>query len=282
MQEHFELVPMLSGSYSLRLLPHRETFHPEIGPMAEARLLHVEQQRLKERALQEGSLVIWDVGLGAAANALAALEELAPLPCELTLHSFEISLSSLHFALEHAEALSYLLPYRDLLTTLMRDSFAQPRPGVRWYLHEGDVRSTMHNVSLEAPHAIFYDPYSAKTNPEIWSLEHFRALKARLCPERSCQLTNYTRSTAVRATLLSAGFFVGQGVALGSKEESTVASNDRRALTRPLGPSWLKKVQASQNARLLREGDTSYGPIEPADLLALAAHPQFAACLPVD
>ncbi len=277
--QDFELVPVASGAYSLRLLPHRETFHPEIGPMAEARLLHVEQQELKQRALQEPSLVIWDVGLGAAANAIAAIEELISLPSEITLHSFDISLSSLRFALEHAEALTYLMPYREVLQTLMREAVVELRPGLRWYLHEGDFRTTMHTPGLEAPHAIFYDPYSAKTNPEIWSLEHFRALKARLDPDHCCRLTNYTRSTAIRATLLSAGFYVGQGVALGSKEESTIASNVLTALAKPLGLSWLARLQASQNARLLRAGDVGYGSIDPLDLAALVEHPQFTAGL---
>ena len=56
---------------SLRSLLHGETFHPVVGPMAEARELHVGQSRLVERARETGRLVVWDVGLGAAANAIA-------------------------------------------------------------------------------------------------------------------------------------------------------------------------------------------------------------------
>ena len=68
----FEIVTLKSGVQSLRSIQNRETFHPVVGPMVEARTLHVQAPRLIERAAGcSGRFVIWDVGLGAAANALA-------------------------------------------------------------------------------------------------------------------------------------------------------------------------------------------------------------------
>ena len=64
---------------SLRSTLHGETFHPVVGPMAEARSLHVAQSRIVERAAQSERFIVWDVGLGAAANAVAVLEALAVL-----------------------------------------------------------------------------------------------------------------------------------------------------------------------------------------------------------
>ena len=78
--EHFELVPLAGGVSSLRSLANGQTFHPVVGPTAEAEAVHVAGSRLVERAntLPTGHcLVIWDVGLGAAANALAAVRPLA-------------------------------------------------------------------------------------------------------------------------------------------------------------------------------------------------------------
>src|SRR5215207_5508557 len=111
--ESFTIVTVASGARSLHSALHQETFHPVVGPMEEARSLHVGQSRLRERARQEqGPLVVWDVGLGAAANAIAVLEEWRDVREPLHLHSFDHSLRPLAFARAHAAELEYLLPWR--------------------------------------------------------------------------------------------------------------------------------------------------------------------------
>ncbi|MEO7317758.1 MAG: tRNA-guanine(34) transglycosylase, partial [Chthoniobacteraceae bacterium] len=59
----FQIVTVQSGDRSVRSLEFGETFHPVIGPMAEARALHVRGQRLVERAAAwQGTFTVWDVG----------------------------------------------------------------------------------------------------------------------------------------------------------------------------------------------------------------------------
>ena len=77
--ESFELVPLAGGLNSLRSLANGQTFHPVVGPQKEAETVHVAGTRLVERAnalFAKGEFVVWDVGLGAAANALAAVAAL--------------------------------------------------------------------------------------------------------------------------------------------------------------------------------------------------------------
>lgn len=268
----FDLVTVASGARSLRSREHGETFHPVIGPMAEARTLHVAQQRLVERAAAapEG-FVIWDVGLGAAANAVAVLEAFQDAACSsaVELHSFDFTLAPLRFALEHAEALGYLAPHCESVETLL--AHGRVKHGcVRWFLHRGDFRDA--NATAPAPHAVLFDPYSPRANPELWTLGQFTALFARLGPP--CLLSNYTRSTAVRVTLLLAGFFVGRGGATGEKNETTLAANDLALLDAPLDHAWLQRVHRSTQGAPLRTG-SSGGPIAAADWEKLRAHPQF-------
>ena len=112
----------------------------------------------------------------------------------------------------------------------------------------------------------------------MWTLETFAATLARTDPAHPCLLTTYTRSTAVRAALLLAGWFVGVGGATGEKDETTVAANLPALLERPLGRAWLeRKVYASTNAAPLRVGaGYTRGPISDEDFERLRAHPQFA------
>ena len=273
--EDFEIVTVASGARSLRSRAHGETFHPVVGPMAEARGLHVEQQRLVERArATAGEFVIWDVGLGAAANAVAVLEAFRAFDgrARIELHSFDETTAPLAFALTHAEALGYVAPHRTAIEQLLADGAATDG-AVRWHLHRGDFRARMGGVP--APHAMLYDPYSPRANPELWTLEHFTSVVGRLDPARACLWSNYTRSTAVRVTLLLAGFFVGPGAATGEKEETTLASTARDLLTARLDDAWLARVGRSTAAAPLRQGRAA-GPISAEDFARLAAHPQFA------
>lgn len=269
----FEIVPLKFGGLSLRSVGHQETFHPVVGPAEEARILHVEQQRLVERATAAGSLVVWDVGLGAAANAVAAIERLQPLAARVSLHSFDHSLAPLEFALAHPEALPYLNPHRALIGELLARGVASVRPGFEWHFHRGNFGETMRSAPAPAPQAILYDPYSPTTNAEMWSLSHFTGLRARVAPD--ALLSNYTRSTAVRVTLLLAGFFVGAGRSVGEKAETTVAAAEFGALEKPLGRDWLARVKISRNAAPLRGGARGDEPIGTEDFARLAAHAQF-------
>lgn len=268
----FELVALKEGGWSLRPHGGGETFHPVVGPMVEARTLHVEQQRLTERARSFNPFVIWDVGLGAAANALAAVEALRGHPCRVELHSFDLSSEALAFAGSHAKQLAYPAPYIDSLSVLLEKGSTQIG-AVQWFFHEGDFYQRLRTDSLPAPHALLYDPYSPETNPGMWTLERLSLLRQQLA--EPCLLSNYTRSTAVRVTLLLAGFYVGYGAGVGEKDQTTVASNDVALLEKPLPKEWLKRVCASTNAAPLREAQKGRSPIGPGDWEQLCKHLQF-------
>jgi tRNA U34 5-methylaminomethyl-2-thiouridine-forming methyltransferase MnmC len=275
----FDLVTVESGAKSLRSLEHGQTFHPVTGPMAEARALHVGQQRLAGRvAAFEKPFVIWDVGFGAAANAIAAIDALADCGREVLIHSFDKNTASIEFALLHADALGYIAAHEKPLRELLSNGSALIKNAstrIEWRLHRGDFCEQIRLDAWEAPHAIFYDPYSPSANPGMWTLEHFSTLRTRLHADAPCLWTNYTRSTAVRATLLLAGFFAGHGCTIGEKEETTVASNDPHLIERPLDCRWLERVARSTNATPLRDGDFLPGKISAEDFARLQAHPQF-------
>ena len=291
--ETFELVPLASGVQSLRALANGQTFHPVVGPAAEAARLHVGGTRMIERAssaLPAGKeFVVWDVGLGAGANALAACAAFADAPKgwpgDVRLLSFDRTDAALRFALENADALRYPRRHLSNLALLLgegRCTIPNAHGGtLRWTTHLEDFPTLLTGPGAErlpAPGAIFYDPYSPSVNPEMWTLELFTALRGRQRDDAPCLLTNYTRSTAVRVTLLLAGFHVGIGPSTGEKDETTVAANTPALLERPLSRSWLEgKVYASTNAAPLRAGTPgARGPIGEEDFSRLRAHAQFA------
>lgn len=271
--EKFEIVKLRKGAMSLRSLDFNETFHPVTGPRFEANLLHVEQQRLVERASACEKFIVWDVGFGAAANAVVALEALSQVDRPVEIHSFDRSMDPIAFALENAEALEYLLPHRARIAELLENGVTSFGTQGVWKFHAGDFRDTVSLADIPAPHALIYDPYSPVGNPDMWNLEHFTRLRARLT--EPCLFSNYTRSTAVRVTLLLAGFYVGVGRAVGDKAETSVASNCLEMIEKPLGEFFLKRCLESHNSAPMKQMVYVQSKISDEDYAALLKHPQF-------
>jgi tRNA U34 5-methylaminomethyl-2-thiouridine-forming methyltransferase MnmC len=138
----YQLVQLTNGTHSLHSLAYGETFHPVIGPVAEAEALYVKQLQLRKRLKNHsGDFVIWDVGLGAAANALTVLRATRDLVCPIRLVSFDCTIEPLTFALQHAAALGYFGGYETQTRTILGQHIVQFTDGaheVNWQLHVGD------------------------------------------------------------------------------------------------------------------------------------------------
>jgi tRNA U34 5-methylaminomethyl-2-thiouridine-forming methyltransferase MnmC len=280
----YRIVKLPGGAHSVHSLEHHETFHPVVGPAAEAEALYVRQLRLAERVRNEtGPFVIWDVGLGAAANVITVLDALKHIPCSLHLLSFDLAFAPLEFALDHTDALSYLAGYEGPLRQLIANGhveFANEACEVNWQARIGDFPSLLAQPgaqTLDKPHTILFDAFSPATNPAMWTQPLFTNLLRLLTPARRCALPTYSRSTMLRVTLLLAGFFVGVGHATGRKEETTVAANTLELIEEPLGHRWLQRARRSTSAEPLWEPIYRQAPISDETWQALIDHPQFAA-----
>ena len=220
----YEVIRAREGFSSIRQISSGEIMHSRTEPIAEAKGLYVEQSHLGER-LRERSrdpLVVWDVGLGAAANAMAAIgayEKSSPAR-PLRLVSFENDLDPLLLALANLEKFPYLRA--EPARAIVSDGGWRSRdyPELRWELVSGDFLERMN--AAPKPDLIFYDMFSAKTSASLWTTSAFRRLFG-ACAGRGVELFTYTCSTANRAALLAAGFFVARGRNAGEKTETTIA-----------------------------------------------------------
>jgi tRNA U34 5-methylaminomethyl-2-thiouridine-forming methyltransferase MnmC len=283
----YQLVRLNNGICSVRSLADDETFHPVVGPVAEAEALYVNQLRLRERLQNHsGEFVIWDVGLGAAANALTVLRATKNIAGKIRLVSFDHTLEPLEFALKNAGALGYFGGYENHLEEFLREhrvAFQDGEQSVNWELHLGDFPAFLSNSKLKiqnskfapAPHAILFDAFSPAKNPAMWTLPLFKNLFQLLDPQRPCALPTYSRSTILRVTLLLAGFFVGVGHATGEKEETTIAANDLSLISEPLDARWLERAKRSHRAEPLLENVYRIAPLSAESREKLSAHPQF-------
>src|SRR5689334_10405309 len=113
------LVRLRGGACSVHARAYAETMHPGIGPEAEAEALYVRQTGLVERLRAHvGEFVLWDIGLGAAANVLTALRRTSGVASRLRILSFDHSADPLRFALRHSSELPHLEGYQPMVTRL--------------------------------------------------------------------------------------------------------------------------------------------------------------------
>lgn len=282
----YKIVKLASGVHSVHSIAERETFHPVIGPVAEAEALYVKQLRLSERlASHTGEFVVWDVGLGAAANVLTVLRATRDIPCPLRILSFDHTLEPLQFALQNANALGYFTGYETIVEKFVREqqlTFTDGNRNVTWELFLGDFPSQIKNQNSKIknfpPHSILFDAFSPAKNPAMWTQPLFAELFSLLDPARPCALPTYSRSTMLRVSLLLAGFYVGVGHATGEKEETTIAANTLDLLSEPLDKKWLERARNSTSAEPMWEPVYRQAPLSDATWRNLRLHRQLQPC----
>jgi tRNA U34 5-methylaminomethyl-2-thiouridine-forming methyltransferase MnmC len=245
----FEIVTTTTGAISIRNKAVNEIMHNPVGPWLEANLLYIDQANLRSRlSMGSGEFVIFDVGLGAAANALAAIACAHSLRADarpLRLISFERDLELLRFALANASEFAHFKGYEFAIEQILTQG--QWSDGkIFWELREGDFLEKISGEKYKA-HLVFFDPYSPNVNQEMWTTACFKKLRA-LCHEESeggAALYTYSQATRIRAALIAAGFFVGLGSATGLKKETTEAATTLVLLKSPLSPAWYERWQRS-------------------------------------
>ena len=258
-----EVIAVRSGAAAVRDLDTGEIMHPVIGATKEADSLYARQSRLEQR-LQEGRVTLFDIGLGAGSNALAARAIAERSASHLALLSFENDLGALRLALQHPGQFGLEGEPGDAARALLQAGVHET-PHTRWQLIPGDLLATLPAVSERAD-IVFWDPYSPRSNPALWTVAAFTALRLR-CGPRATVYT-YSSSTTTRVALLLAGFAVGTGAGTGTQHQTTAAAVDARDLLQPFDRRFLLRLSRS-SAPLPSDA--------PADALErIGALPQFA------
>ena len=249
---NFKVIQQKAGFYSIYDNAAKETMHSVIDPMVESKLLYVDQSALREQLSIETSdpLVIWDVGLGAATNVIAAIEEIELIQKELVVKrnvqilSFENDLDSLRLAIQNPTLFPYI-KHPAVSAIVNTGCWEDQVSAIKWKLLEGDFLENW--TETPAPDIIYYDMYSLKFNDKFWSMELFKRIYD-YCKGKNTRFITYTVSTRTRAALLAAGFSVCYGIGSGPKDETTLAFKsleDVRAHPRPLDERWLKRYERS-------------------------------------
>jgi queuine tRNA-ribosyltransferase len=233
-----EVVRTTGGALAIRSIEDGEVMHPGVGPLVEAERLYVGQSRLRER-LQAGPVVLFDVGLGAGSNALAARAVAERSAGRLELVSFERDLGALELALAHGADFGLDEESARAARALLVEGRHETSHTL-WRLERGEVLPALERQARPAD-LVFWDPFSPKVNPGLWTIAAFAA--ARAVAGTRATLFTYSASTAVRVAMLLGGWSVGVGEAIGGKRQTTAAAVDPRDLQQPLPLTWPRRLE---------------------------------------
>jgi tRNA U34 5-methylaminomethyl-2-thiouridine-forming methyltransferase MnmC len=226
-------IPQLTqdGSFTFFSEEFGEAFHSRQGAKAEAFQKFAAATQLAEKALSASSLRLLDVCYGLGYNTAAAIETIwtANPECRIEVYGLELD------ATVPQAAIGLIESWSDSVQPALRDlAFKQAYQSDRLTakLLIGDARQTILQLDFQAD-AIFFDPFSPRRCPQLWTVEFFQAVSQCLAP--TGRLATYSRSASVRSALLQVGLAIGSIPTLETHaahewSQGTIASFDKTDL----------------------------------------------------
>ena len=216
----YHIVRTGDGSSTLYLPSYDEHMHSLSGAYEEALLKHVYPSGIA--SVQKAEVRVLDVGFGLGYNILALIMERSRRNAggRLEIISFEKDRTLLP-ALECIE----FHDERDPVYSSVRRAYREGSHGdaaVRITVLFGDARNSIRNGVVSGFDAVFFDPFSPAKNPELWSVDFFKEIHARM--GNAGILTTYSSAPQVRMAMVEAGFIIGRGPSVGGKKEGTLAA----------------------------------------------------------
>lgn len=194
-----------------------ESYHSQTGAVEEAFKKYAVPCKIKE--LAKGKIKILDICSGILYNSAAAIDTaLEENP------DCEIEVTALEFDPEIVEKIQVIdPPFRcyGLIKKISRHNCVVEEGKVRIKLVLGDARETVKELPDDHFDAVFMDPFSPKTAPEMWKVSFFKEIY-RVIKENRIMAT-YTCARMARDNMKEAEFSYDNGPIVGRRGPGTVA-----------------------------------------------------------
>ena len=196
-----------------------ESYHSQTGAVEEALKKYTLPCNIKALA-KTGTIKILDVCFGLGYNsALAISVALEENPqCTIEVIGLEYDPQILSKIQEVAPPISYYPEYKKLGPGNLQ--LRNKKVSVTVIL--GDARETVRSLPDHHFDAIFFDPFSPKTAPEMWQVPFFKDMHRVM--KTSAILATYSCARMVRDNMSAAGLFYDDGPIVGRRGPGTVAT----------------------------------------------------------
>lgn len=196
-----------------------ESYHSHTGGVEEALKKYTVPCKIKELA-KTGKVKILDVCFGMGYNsAMAITVALEENPdCEIEVVGLEYDTNIISLIQEVNPPIAFFAKYKRLTPQCLE--FKEGNVSVKVLL--GDARETVKALSENNFDAVFFDPFSPKTAPEMWQ-EHFFVEIHRVM-KNSAILATYSCARMARDNMSKAGLLYDDGPILGRRGPGTIAT----------------------------------------------------------
>lgn len=195
-----------------------ESYHSQTGAVDEALKKYAIPCRIKELA-KTGKIKILDVCFGLGYNSAmavsVALEE--NHDCEIEVVGLEYDPEIINRISEVNPPISFFQNYKRLSKQNLE--FKEGNVSVKILL--GDARETCRSLPENHFDAVFFDPFSPKTAPEMWQVQFFEQMYRVM--NSSAVLATYSCARIVRENMSKANLFYDDGPIVGRRGPGTIA-----------------------------------------------------------
>ena len=196
-----------------------ETYHSQTGAVEEALKKYAIPCKIRG-LVKTGNLRILDVCFGMGYNsAMAITVALEENPnCEIEVIGLEKDFEIINKIQEVNPPIKFFGNYKRL--NIKNLEFKEGNVSVKVLL--GDARETVKELEKEFFDAIFYDPFSPKTMPELWEVSLFENMYRVM--KNSGILATYSCARLIRENMSKAGLVYDDGPIVGRRGPGTIAT----------------------------------------------------------
>jgi len=195
-----------------------ESYHSHSGAVEEAYKKYVVPCNIKELA-QKGSIKILDVCFGIGYNSAMAIS--TALEVNPNCHIEVVGLENDPEIIKKMQEINPPIPYFHKYKQLTPETLQFIDGNIKVTLLIGDARVEVKKLSNDYFDAIFFDPFSPKTAPDMWAVDFFKEMYRVLNAKGI--LATYSCARIVRDNLRSAEFTYDDGPIVGRRGPGTIA-----------------------------------------------------------
>ncbi len=195
-----------------------ESYHSQTGAVEEALKKYALPCRIKELA-KTGKIKILDVCSGLGYNSAMAIDvALEENPhCEIEVMGLENDVEIIKKIQEVNPPIKFFQHYKQLSPQNL--TFRLGNVSVKYIL--GDARETAKKLPENYFDAVFFDPFSPKTAPDMWTVAFFEQMYRVM--KNSAILATFSCARLGRENMSKAGLFYDDGPIVGRRGPGTIA-----------------------------------------------------------
>jgi tRNA U34 5-methylaminomethyl-2-thiouridine-forming methyltransferase MnmC len=205
-----EKVKTKDNSQTFRNTKIDETYHSISGAKEEAVEKYAKPCEIDKRE----EVNILDVCFGLGYNSAAAIDIFAGKHISIT------GLENDEEILDAISSVDYPFLSKEIIIKLTKErKYASEQVSAQ--LIVGDARESVKNLPAGSFDVVFFDPFSPKKCPELWTFEFFSDVYRVI--KKGGVLATYSCAGQVRRNMKSAGFIVSDGPRVGRRSPGTIA-----------------------------------------------------------